>query len=369
MAPKKAAERPVEDPEPAVEKAVGFDEPEFVSELLAKFASPGDSDAIVRSIAEAVEVAASDHRVNLRSSVLVDFWFGNLAFAQGRRWSGEKAQWFIMHMEELRQLVTSSPDGVAEAKMALRKALLQHEAQALAAQARPEPPADEAKEAAVDKDQPPVKPAPKAAGKPAKGAAPAPAQEAPPEPKRKPQPVVFSVDDLAGIAEHCQRGLFQHHRLYYRVFNVPRSGVEGAKVRVWVEEPAAPQRLAEADGPHEIGPSAPTRSKRCLEEQAEQEAKIAALREAEGQARAEEAERMRLIQQEHERRVREEEEERLNQLTLDDADQRQAVEAVRERVRGQLGARQEQLRQRLAALEDRLAHGDAEEAPAAPPKK
>eukprot|EP01062_Namystynia_karyoxenos_P012501 TRINITY_DN144_c0_g3_i1.p1 TRINITY_DN144_c0_g3~~TRINITY_DN144_c0_g3_i1.p1 ORF type:complete len:388 (+),score=165.75 TRINITY_DN144_c0_g3_i1:83-1165(+) len=356
MPPKKVEHKVVEETENEPEKPCGFSSVAYIAELLQKFSPPGDLEGAARGIAEAPEVGVPDFRVNLRSSVLVDFWFDNLAFAQQRRWTPEKAQIFLLLMEDLRQMVVRSVDGVAEAKLALKRALLKLQAESRVLlearrKAKAQPKVDEHKDP-EPASAPPAKPAAKPGGK--KGAPqPPPQQEAPAEKPAPPQ--VWTTDDLAAAAEHAQRSLLQHHLLYHRVFNTQRSGAATARLTVRIEHPAQPQALSSAEGPHPCGPGAPSKSRRAVELEEAEAGRVNALRAAEQRAREAEAARVAAIEAEKERRRRLEEEERANQITLADPEKQQAVEAVRDHVHKSLKTRQERLRQRIAALEERLA--------------
>lgn len=413
MAPKKAAEKVQEEGEPVEAPPSGFSDEsggiKYIDDLLKKFAPPGDIEGIVRGIADSDELTkqgCNDYKVNLRSSILVDFWFTNLSFAQQRRWSAEKTQQFLFKMEDLRLAAVRDECGVGDAKLLLKRCLLQWQDDSRKAQeaARREAALAAAKGDKTDDDsatgqtprdtggKAPAKPAPKPAkggGKDPKGAPSAAAVEEPkPEPKKKdPCLNVFSIDDLAGIAEHCQRGLFQHARLWHRTFTAPRQGgrTERAKLVVWVEEPAVPPRLSLADGPFATtaaaavaSPSAgaepgataadpvvvPTRSKRAQQVADEQGALVRRRLAEEARSREEAAARRAAEEAETARRRQEEEDERTNQLVLGDRDKQQAVEAVQQKVRNELTKRQERLKERLAALEEKLA-ADADDAPPA----
>ncbi|KAJ9465910.1 hypothetical protein DIPPA_32387 [Diplonema papillatum] len=329
---------PPKAPVKAPEQAVPVKEPErlqsegYISRVLDALADD-DLTGVVELVRAAEEVRVTDHVVDMRSSILVDFWFEQVVFAAGRGWSEAKAAAFIADVLDVFQLVARSCD-VCEAKIRFKTILAGHHAVACDSTTAPAP------QQAVD--VPPPEPVVQEKGKGKK----TPTTCTPPS---VPQaallvPVIFTIDDLAAISEFVTKGLFQHCKLYQLVFNGARMDPVERSMAAVVQLPMQPAPLSQAHEPEKV-----EQMKRRAEKDAAK--RIAEMRQEECKTKLEHEAEEEAKRQELLRAKEEEEEELARKLHLKDEDAKQVLEAMQTDVKATLQKRQEALLERLAKLE------------------
>ena len=293
-----------------VPKKVALPEHSLASEQyigdLMRAAGEGRMEALLEMVAHAVQCPR--YRVDMREAALADLHFENVMFAHTRGWGAEKTKYFLADMTDLYDLLRASSD-VCEANLFVKKCLTSHRSTALKLA-----PSSHDLEHTTPTDT----------------------------------TTVFSLEDLAAIAEHTASGAIQHHTLYRMVFTGARLSEQTSTTTLKIPLPMEPLPLSmamteEAFTEHEeqrkVAYNDAVKEVRGKEEDAR--VALAEAKKAEEEAARLEAEK--------------EEEERAAQLSLGDEETAAAVEAVRADIKTSLAARHTALMERLARIEEEVA--------------
>ena len=291
MPPKKKAPEP--EPEPEPEEAEAEPEPRTVGEILTDFfnAQGADPDAAAAALAEELEI--EDPTTDLRNGAKLDFLVNTALFARDAGFSVSQTEHLHALASKLLRLCADPKADLAVAEAYFQSALVN-----------------------------------RVTATPTEG--------------------WFTIDDVRVVSAHFAAGFFSHFKLYAWMFRNEQV-VEQHRTTLRVETPFPFKSLLEAYTEESW------KAKLARDEEAAAEAER--VRQEEEAAAAAEAERVRKEEEEAERAALEEELAKRRPRNLDEAVEhavREKLRAERAALEAEYAAREEQLLQKIAALEAQM---------------
>lgn len=338
-----------------------FESDQFMDDLLQR-AKARNVEALEAGVAAALNT--EDFRTNLRKGILVDFAVEAILFASQQNFAARKTAAFLRWMNEMRVSIETT-GSVEGAKTIFKNHLVSHaersnrDAGTDAAAALPSLTDDSAAEkalaatassaaqpAAASSAKPP--PSKKDAGKKPSGPKSGGADEAAAKPPVDTN-VFLSVADMGQVAEFIVTGLLQHWQLYHFAATAPEPEAESTTFTLTVQTAIRPPPLARALTQEQ-------HDQQCEDERARAEAELVRLRDEERAAMEEQRRRAEAAEAE---RRRAEEEEAASRLYFAKVGTEKAVERVQAEVEAAQRDRQQQLLERILALEKLVAASPA----------